>query len=581
MFLCIDKMAIELGPVRAGERVVIDTRKGTAKIVTPTGAVRREVRKEPGKPQVTLKPEVKEKEVPYKVGAKPAPKAPPITEKKPIYIKPQRVPSKLELEAAKFAMYPFPAYIGRKIAERGVTPKEIKAIARETGEAVKAIPAGVAGVATFPIAKFVGTGEYTNGRRLTLEEQQAIAFKKAPIGGKVGYVSGAAMGWPVIAPRAPGVKGITPTTREIKVTKVDPTGKFEARAVIEAGEKYHPVIIKGEAVRVPGAPVTLAKGKAAVLIKPTKAVGYKFRAVDIKTIEFIQPKKEVSLAFGKVTKVGKPTIRWFKGVGVTKPISPTEAMAKTGIEVFKEQAKVSEAFGVGLIKQVKPTLPTYYLKAPKGVGVLPKPAIKQITKGIVETVKTTIPTRMGLGIIAPPVIPKIMPRAKPTVKPTIAPKVAPAIKEAIKPVTTTVPKIAPVTKTRVIPAITPREIAREKVAITPVEKPITIPITKITPIQKIKPIQTPIAKTRPVSRTTMPFVPVYPMLDIPKTPFATPLALPPVAPLAFFKTKGKPKLGKKQKKRYKPSLTGLAEGLYIKKPPIGKLTGLEIRPLLR
>lgn len=561
-------MVIELGRVRAGQKVIVSPKK---KVVVPTKAAARAIyKREVAAGRAAPARVVKEKAVPFKVGAPTKPT--PIVKPAPIPIRKARPP------------------LRERIAVRA------RRVGEEAKQFIVGIPRGAKAVATLPFARLVyvdptATRPYIGvppkGAK-TLAQQQAEEFEKATIGGKIGEFFGGITFGAVTTP--PLVKHITPTTRAVTVTKVTPKGEFKAVGVIEAGEKVYPVAVKGRAARVPTTRITAVRGEAVIRAKPTirigakpakafKFEGFKFRAISKVAVK--TPKKEFRLALGEVTRVTKAVVRkgvprirrvrappkLFVGRKVVTRITPTKAIAAAKIDIFKGLTKVGEVKEIGFIKQVPKGFPRI-VRAPRGLPTIPRAAItragaRQITKGVIETIAPSL-AKMKTGL---PLAPRI-PRARPITRPRVEPvtRVMPKEMTMVEPVTITAPKVRPIER-----AVTlPREAMKVRPITQPIIKPIVMPVTKVTPIQTVRPIQMIAPRVKPVTRVaypTMPFAPItatmpkYPVGGF--VPFAIPfsLGLPRAKPLA--------PLPISRKVSYQPSIGALVDRVYGEAPKWG------------
>lgn len=458
---------------------------------------------------------------------------------------------------------PEPTVIKRRVPIRERVISGVKRFGAETKQFVAGIPRGAKSVATIPFAHLVRTEEYIESpygfRRMTLYEQQAAEYGRATIGGKVGEFFGGLTFATVVT--QPVVKGITPTTRGVTVTRVTPKGEFRAVGAIEAGERVYPVAVKGRAVRIPTTRITAAKGIAAIRTKPTITVGakpikalkfegFKFRAISKKVAEISPPPREIRGVLGEVTKVTKSVVRkgipkvkaikeaprLFVGRQVTTQITPTKAVSAAKIDIFKGLIKIGEAKEIGIIRQIPKEFPRI-VRIPKGMPTIPKPTItkpiaRQITKGVVETIAPSVAKlKTGFPLVSIPKVKQIT---------TITPK------EITAPVSKEITKVEPITRPKVRVIERPITLPREAQRVTPITQPMVKPIAatrlKLLPIQKVKPIEIPALKTKPVTRITYPVVPFAPPVapSIPKgfgfvpiTPLPS-LALPRGKPLAPY-----------------------------------------------
>jgi len=484
---------------------------------------------------------------------------------------------------------PEPTVIKRRVPIRERVISGVKRFGAETKQFVAGIPRGAKSVATIPFAHLVRTEEYIESpygfRRMTLYEQQAAEYGRATIGGKVGEFFGGLTFATVVT--QPVVKGITPTTRGVTVTRVTPKGEFRAVGAIEAGERVYPVAVKGRAVRIPTTRITAAKGIAAIRTKPTITVGakpikalkfegFKFRAISKKVAEISPPPREIRGVLGEVTKVTKSVVRkgipkvkaikeaprLFVGRQVTTQITPTKAVSAARIDIFKGLVKVGEAREISFIKRIPKEFPRI-VRIPKGLPTIPKPTItkpvvRQITKGVVETIAPSVAKlRTGFPLVSIPKVKQIT---------TVTPKITTAPISKVKPITKITPKITPKVRTIERPITLPREAQRVTPITQPMVKPIVATRLKLLPIQKVKPIEIPALKTKPVTRFTYPIIsfapPVAPPIPkgfgfVPITPLPS-LALPRGAPLAPYRPT--------REFAYQPSIEALVKREFGEEP---------------
>lgn len=329
--------------------------------------------------------------------------------------------------------------------------------------------------------------------------------------------------------------------REYGVTKQLTAKEFEMAGVTKTGKKYYGYRGKGEEIteKMPvirdGEKYFKSQSKVYSEDKGIRAIG------KIKTIT----KKE--------SKVSSDIQSYGSGYGTTITKTPT-----TSIDLQKDISQPTEKLiseATKKFQSVEQTAKELGKELTIGSGI--KTVGFSASKSVMDIKPTSIPSSVQLT----PPKQKAIPKEKDMFKTAYAPKLK--TKEAVG----------------IKPAYAPKQ--KPYVGLEYKAVQITKPATKLKPVQQFKP---PIQELIPKKGMGEGHVALPALTDI---PIITPPKAPPIYPPPFgFRSLGLPrgrqisKIGKKRKKKYKPSLVGIELGIKAPKGFKTKtFTGLEVRGL--